>query len=228
MYWAWKEETETDAVIRSKVYFADGTDQTDDKSVHSFEYRKIYKITTSLKQLGYTNDIANPIIKYEVWLVGQWLGGGDLSEKMTYIIDPKMMDYERFYAFGNSYGGVDVVRGTGKLVHNPKYSSKTASVYEVTGIANDVNADKAQLFQYDKKETIYYKGSTGHHSLEYINYLKEILLSDDVRWIDIPKKNFLQILVTTTSVNLWKDDDDLYQLEWEYRFAFDDYSHDKT
>lgn len=226
LYWIARTDPSPAIEMRATATLADGSTVNTSPGASSYftVYGQIYKFTTQYKQLGFTLDPLNPIVSYKVWMIDS-VTTSVITEERNYIIDPKAMDYEKYYAFGNSLAGVETMRGTGKMVESPKYEWQEATLYDA--YLGELSAKHSQTYQYNKKEIVTWAGSVGYHSKEYIESLKDALLSDDVRLIDIENKQFIEILVNKGSVNMPKDDDDLYSLEWEYRFAFENYGHEQ-
>lgn len=222
LYWIGKNIATVNFAVRVDYVLADGTTNgfilIDGFDV---EYGKIYYFPTNWRRLGLFSTSANPLVSYEFYM--QDKNSTFVTQKMKYVIDPMYLDYERYYMFGNSWGGVDTLRGTGKVVSTAKYKWQEASNYEDI---NQASGNLTQLLQYDKKEQLYFKGSIGHKDKEYITYLKEILISEEVRIADTVNGEYIPILVTSNSIDLYKDDDDLYFLNWEYKLAFEDCAHD--
>jgi len=224
IYWIGKQDPSTTVEVVSQATFADGTVDSEvvQASTYVVNYQDTRKFTAQYKQLGYTLNPANPISSYQVWL--REYGGAQISEKMTYIIDNVVPEYEKYFLVGNSLSTYDVVRGTGKVLKEIKYQSQLASVPDT----NENVHDYAEYFQYNKKQITTFQGSIGYRDKEYIEYLKEMMLSDGVRLIDMENQRFIHVLILSESVEFYKDDDDIFQLEFEYRYAFDDCANDEA
>ena len=218
LYWIGREDPDVDVNVKVQATLANGTVETEITlpSTYTITYQSVYILTTQYKQLTLTLNPANPIKSYQVWLVEAGTST-KVSDVMTYVFDNTNLEYERFYLFGNSYAGCDVVRGTGKIATGAKYVSQLGSVPDVVE-----DSLRGEYFQFNKKQITTFKGSIGYKDKEEIEYLKDMLLSNDVRLIDTDRGVFLYLLVLSETVKIYKDDDDLYFLEWDYRYAFDD------
>lgn len=206
-----------DYVIKRKEYYLDTTDSTSTIVTINADWGEVQWIKLGFLQMTLSQNPANPTIKYDVWIE---VDSVIESEVLTFEIIDTQTDYERFFAFGNSVGGIETVRTTGKFSYSGEYSGKEATRINPTD-ATDLSR-QASLFHYDKRQQKKYKGNVGFYSKEYITHLKDLLLSDSAWWMNMEFYRFEAIVITPGSVKFWADNDDLYSLEFEYMIANED------
>ncbi|MEO0873117.1 MAG: hypothetical protein AAFY48_00785 [Bacteroidota bacterium] len=176
----------------------------------------VVAIQTGYDQLNLPDNPTDPIVKYTVELL---IGGTTVSEVFEYTITGNNGGPERFFLFGNSLGGCDTVRATGKFVTQLEIEGQDAERI----VDEDVIADgRGAFYQYDVRGTGGFQGSVGYKSAEYIAYLQELLLSPEVWVIDTASQRFNPIRIDRGSVSLFKDGDDLFTLKFNYRHNWQD------
>lgn len=206
-----------DYVVKRKDYFLDDTDSTSTLVTINADWGEVHWIKLGFLQMSLTQNVSNPTIKYDVWIE---VDSVIESEVLTFEIIDTQTDYERYFAFGNSLAGIETVRMTGKFTFSGEFSGKEATQNDPTS-ATDFSRQHSN-FHFDKRQQKKYKGNVGFYSKEYITHLKELFLSDSVWWIDPVYQRFVAIVVTPGSVKFYKDNDDLFSLEFEYMHAYED------
>ena len=194
----------------------DNTQATFTRSLSSVGANKFIWIKVGLDQLSIPSDPVNPTKSYTVKIVDIGaIPSTDVSETFTFNLTFDEVDYERFFLFGNSLGGCDVVRGTGKATSRAEFQYSES--------LQDAERDDqiGEVLVFDKRQKSTFQGSLGYKSKSYIEQLQELLLSTQVWEIDIENNKYIPLKVNTTTVDLFKDDDDLYKLRWEYEYAFE-------
>lgn len=169
-------------------------------------------------QLQLAENESDPAIQYTLYLQN---AEGAVSETFTFSLTGRCNDWTRYILFANSLGGCDTVRITGKQITRVESSAQESSRI-VT--AQTVDAGLGEDFQYDRRSRVNYQGSIGHRSAAYISYLQEMLNSPAAWLVDVSAARFNPILLDTGNVNLLKDDEDLFSLEFSYRHAWEDIS----
>lgn len=208
-----------DYIVKKKEYYLDATDATATLATVNADWGEVQLLKLGFTQLGLTNPSpTNPIIKYDIWIE---VDAVIESEVITFEVVNTQTSWERFFAFGNSLASIETVRMTGKFEEMAEYTGKEGTQIDPT-VGGDF-ARQGSLFLYDKRQTRKWKGNTGlYDDKTYIQYLKELLLSDSVWYIDNDTPRFIAVVVTPGSVKMQKDNDDLYSLDFEYQFAHED------
>jgi len=195
----------------------DNTTETIDLENFAESIGQIYAFKTGFDQLGLSIDLANPIVKYAVVLVES--GVTEVTERYQYRITLDGSPWDRFFLFGNSLGGFDTVRGTGRQTSAVEISSATARRI-VT--AADRAQFKGQYFEYDRQMRGRFRGSIGYKTLPRVLQLREMLLSESVYIVDQQGIRFVPIQIDAGSVNLFKDGDDLFGVDFSYQHAWEE------
>lgn len=187
---------------------------TETKSLGTVSANSLIWLKVGLEYLNITVPPSNPIKSYEIRVRDVTGTTTDISETFSFTVTLDQTDYSRFFLFGNSLGGCDVVRGTGKV--------KSMATYSKTESLQDAESDDqvGGVLVLNKRQQSTYSGSLGFKDEFYIKQLQELLLSDQVWEIDIENGEYIPLVVDTSSVELFQDDDDLYKMRWEYRHAF--------
>lgn len=214
----WIGRADHTLLLRVETTAYDGTETTYTLSDgYDFELGVVAYIKTGFTQLGLTYDPANPIIAYTVYLVD----GADFiwSEKREYILDADCVKWERYFLFGNSLGGCDTLRATGKSEATINYEAQQAErILSQEVIENG----RGQYFQYNRSQRVSFEARVGYISKEQLLYLHELLLSEEAWMIDVDTEEFIPIVISPGSVDFFKDGQDLYTLTFNYEYAFED------
>lgn len=215
LYWIVRN---TDVIsLKVTTTARDGTVNTFVHDTYSAAYGEIIYIKSGFIQLGLTIDPLNPIVSYTVELLDSKLDA--ISEVIQYNLTGECLDWERFFLFGNSIAGCDTVRGTGKVQTRVQHSGQLASRIVSKSI---VQEGYGQEFQYNRKQRVVVDGRIGYKSRAYILYLRELLLANESWEIDVANQQFLPLIIDDRTIRLIKDDEDLYSLEWSYRYAWEE------
>jgi len=207
-----------DESLRVRVVVTRRDDTTEVLNLESFEARtgQLYAIKTGFDQLGLSIDFTNPIVSYSVALISI---AEPVTEFYQYRVTLDGASWDRYFLFGNSLGGFDTVRGTGRQTSAVDISTATARRI-VT--AADRAAYRGEDFDYDRRLRGTFSGSIGYRTLPEILHLRDMLLSDTVYIIDRQESRFVPIQTEAGSVNLFKDGDDLFGLDFRYRHAWEE------
>jgi len=178
---------------------------------------QVYAIKAGFQQLNLPIVEDDPIINYRVELINNV--SSSVSESVLYTITGVCGEYERFFLFGNSLGGCDTVRATGKFIAHLDTVGQDAQriVTEDT-----INEGRGADFQYNVRGRNAFEGSVGYRSASYIAYLQELLLSPEAWIIDVQNLRFNPILIDRGTIEVIKDSEDLFTLRFRYRHAWEE------
>ena len=178
-------------------------------------FGRVQWLKLGFEQLGLTQNIANPTIKFQVWLE---VASTKVSTTLSFNIVQRQVDYERYFIFGNSIGGLDVYRGTGKRKETLKLIRQTAQKSQAQFVTN-TDYQNAQSFTFNTRAMQQYSGSLGYMMHTDLLYLKEIMIQDYTWIADIETPRFIPINILSESIDLGKDDQDVYSLKFDYTIA---------
>lgn len=217
LYYMVPDDSYTSIYIELKVYWTDGTDGTSSlagRTIASEKYN-IYMFPTGYDALdvGAVNP-AKTVSKYQVKVIATTGMASVNSEAMVYIVDSKKYIDEQVFQFIGSQAGCDTLWCKGKHTDGIEVEKEVAEkLLQYT--YQPVNGQRYQYFsqlQDVKTQT------TGWYSREYINYLREFLLSEAVRQ-DVDGE-WVPVIINPGSWTLHQSQQNLYALSFEYVTAF--------
>lgn len=218
LYWIGRDNS-TVLHIYITATHRSGTTSTHQRGSLSLDLGKMVYIKAGFTQLGLPEDMDDPIVEYTLVLRN---GSNEVvSEEFNYILTGQYGGYIRYFLFGNSLGGCDTVRATGKFV-----TSLDINTQEASRVVDDaiIDSGRATDFHYNRKVRGVYEGSVGYQSAKQIAYLQDLMQSEEVWAIDMQNNRFTPILIDTGSVELLKDGNDLFTLRFRYKHAWEDKS----
>ena len=219
LYWVGRT-TSDDVFVRVTATQRSGSITTYDRGGITVLYGEVICIKAGFKQLNLPELVDDPIVSYQV---GVYYSSNDqaISELFTYKIDGTCGEFTRFYLFGNSLGGCDTVRATGKFITNLEIATQQASRIVTEEV---IEEGRGQDFDYNRRLRAVYEGSVGYKNYEYILYLQDLLQSPEVWMVDVSRQLYSPIQVDAGNIRLAKDGEDLYSLSFRYRHAWEDNS----
>lgn len=168
-------------------------------------------IPVGLSSLGLAAPLGD-VVAYEVWLANET--NGRVSEVRHYVIDRTYEPYDRALLFVNSLGGWDTMRLTGQAQQSLKVAQNTAEVERPARAGADFSEMKIVSIEGEREISI----STGYfrrHAADYLKYLDELLLSEQVYLIT--DKGHRPLQLTTTSLVDQYDDVELIARTFSFR-----------
>jgi hypothetical protein len=156
-------------------------------------------------------------VQYEVWLSDE--SDFRFSEVRTYYIDARRHRYERFLLFSNSLGGFDTLRLLGKASEE----SDVALVKAQKERPDGAGIDFSELQVISVSETSGIEVSTGffeHNAQEYLNYLRELLLSECI-FLDTPHGHE-SVSLLTSNLAYRQDDPGLVERTFAFSRTYSD------
>lgn len=194
----------------SKYYHTDGTSSPPEWfiQVNNVSQYQVYEFMVGPNVIDLTL-AKKEVEKYEIWLED---GDGNVqSQVRTFILDTKSYRNERIFLFRNSFGAFDTFRATGRK----------RQLCEYERMIRDRNDQEFSLQeQYQVLERSVFSCNSGWLTFAQRNWLRELLLSKEV--YEIIGNYKFPILITDDKRDFRDDDDYLYSLEINYRYAFKD------
>lgn len=199
------------AVVHIRVYYTDGTDSGDQEleTISSVDQYTVYELMVGYSQIDFSKWIEKAILKYEIWLEDN--AGNVQSQTREFILETKTFRHERIFLFRNSFGAMDTFRATGRKTQRNEYERMVIeSNHEGFSIQD----------QYLALERSVFTVNTGWLTFAQRNWLRELLLSREVYEIIGDYK--FPIIIQDEKRDFMDDDNYLYSLEINYKYAFKD------
>lgn len=196
--------------LRVQSYNADGI-AGDAYTAMSVANPVLYSVVccpVGMKALNIPSDAA----RYDIWLSNQH--DKRVSEVRTYMVDHSHEEFDRSIIFVNSLGGWDTLRLTGQAQRNLKVVQTTAAIERPANAGVDFSELKIISIEGEYDLQI----STGFFKRDAVNYLKylnELLLSEEIYLIT--DKGHRPLQLTTTGLNDQSDNQDLIARTFGFR-----------
>lgn len=197
--------------LHIKVYFTDGTNSGDQEleTIAGVSQYDVYEIMVGYSQIDFTKISDKTVEYYEIWLEDN--AGNVQSQVRTFTVETKSFRHERIFLFRNSFGALDTFRATGRKTQLNEYDRFLLE-------KNDISFSLQE--QYLVLERSVFTINTGWLTFVQRNWLRELLLSGEVYEIISGYK--FPIMITDEKRELRDDDNYLYSLEINYKYAFKD------
>lgn len=159
----------------SKVYFDDGTDQTVTVVTQAVSFQYLYQLPAGPGNIRVS--LVNPaknVVKYELWLTDH--ADAVISEVRTYVLDTVTHPRKRLFMFLNSLGTYEVLRFTGVAEFGTdvvKDNILKFLPYTYAALDGEMEVNNATL----QEGGSYSSGYMNDYSREWLDYLKDFLLS---------------------------------------------------
>ncbi len=175
----------------------------------------VFEFTVGYAQLGLADYLDGKVYKWEVYLVDE--SDNPVSDIREFNLDAKYAENVRYFRFRNSWGTYDSLRCTGvfeTIVEHERekvifMSDETETTFNSPGGYSMI------------KEAQSFKASTGWLTKEYLNYLRDFMLSADI--YEVEDGRMYKCLLTSKKTSLFKDSQYNYSLAFEYERAYDDF-----
>jgi hypothetical protein len=193
-----------------KVYYTDGT-SGNIHQVTSFaaaQYQ-VHEFYTDYISLGIAAKLpqGKACLKYDYWLQDE--SDNIISQVRTYEIEFRQQQFSHTFIFRNSFGAYDVFRATGRKKHVNKYGR---TVLE----RNFSEYTLEQQYQILESES--FQVSSGYISKTTKNWLRELMLSEEV--FEILGDYKFPILIQNEEVENIDDLETIYEVDILYKYAF--------
>ena len=175
----------------------------------------VYEFMAGYTQLDLALLMSGNVVKWELYLVDE--NGTVISDVRSFELDPKYAENTRYFRFRNSWGTYDSLLCTGvfeNIIEHERekviyVSDETETSYNSPGAYNMI------------KETQSFKANTGWLTRDYLNYLRDFMLSSDI--YEVEDGRLYKCLLTSKKTALFKDTSYNYSLAFEYERAYDDF-----
>lgn len=203
------------AIIKlfAELHYDDDSKQTFEiYSYNTAKVGEVYIMPAGFVQLALaTKNPAKNVACYQLYLKDN---AEEISERRQYLIDENYFHFTRFFLFHNSLGGFDTLRTTGKAALSMNIDKEISQRV----LDKDYEAEKGEMFISDVSYSDEYEVSTGFISLNYLNYLREILISKAVFLIENGVR--IPIVLDARSVKIWEEGDFNYFLRFKFTRAY--------
>lgn len=206
---------EIDLSIQLGITYKDGTTDVVEIQGLTTMPQGVNYIPTGWDQLD-ISDHADPEKEVDRWLVGVVSNLGALLFTQIYQLYPHQ-EHRHYLAMETGLGGIESVPFWGLRQYSVDSSRETTRLARTpwttvqSGEYESLNTTANQKF----------KGRTGYVPKEYLNHIRQ-LICGELWLIDTQGPRFIKIVADQNSFrNLYQEDDDLFALEFDYRYAFD-------
>lgn len=214
------------AELKGRIIYTDGTFLNVVYATHTFNRYYEYIIPTGYNQLNVGGfDPSKVVDTWAVFLYSTTMFSSPvvISPVQTYKLSSNCAkDREMFFIFENSLGCFDTLRTTtnpevGIRINVEEFSKENTWRYKTEEGERKVNNISAA-----KR----IKVGTGWVSIEYIKYLQEFLISPQIYHCEYdntgsePNGKYLPIVINSQNFALYKNDAQLYALEFEFEYQF--------
>ena len=170
--------TPTELRLRVRTIGADGQGgaAVTARSIANPLLYSVLSLPVGLSSLGLATPL-DDVTAYEVWLANE--ANARVSEVRRYVLDRHYEPNDRALLFVNSLGGWDTLRLTGQAQQTLKVAQQTAEVERPARAGVDFSELKIVSIEGERDITV----GTGYfrrQSAEYLRYLDELLLSEQV------------------------------------------------
>ena len=173
----------------------------------------VYEFMAGYAQLGLSQLMSGNVVKWELFLADE--NDTVISDVRSFELDEKYAENRRYFRFRNSWGTYDSLLCTGvfeTVVEHERekvifMSDETETAYNSPGAYNMI------------KETQSFKANTGWLTRDYLNYLRDFMLSSDI--YEVEDGRLYKCLLTSKKTSLLKDTNYSYSLAFEYERAYD-------
>lgn len=192
-----------------KLYFTDGTasDAIQIASFHAAQYDVVEFFTDYISLDIASKSGEKTVLKYDFWLQDDQ--ANVISQVRTYEIEYRPQKYARTFIFRNSFGAYDIFQATGRKKHINKYERMVLE-------KNLAEFTLAQQYQILESES--FQVNSGYVSKTTKNWLRELLLSEEV--FEIIDDYRFPILIQNEEVMNVDDHETLFEIDISYKYAF--------
>lgn len=175
----------------------------------------VYEFMAGYTQLQLSTQMSGNVERWELYLVDE--NGTVISDFREFILDPKYYENTRYFRFRNSFGTYDSLRCTGvfeTIIEHERekvifMSDDTETMYNTPGAYSMI------------KEAQSFKANSGWLTRDYLNYLRDFMLSSEI--FEVEDGKLLKCLLTSKKTSMFKDANYNYSLAFEYERAWDDF-----
>ena len=175
----------------------------------------VVECLAGFSQLGLSEITHEDIVKWSLYLVDGY--GNIISDVREFVLDEKYAENTRYFRFRNSWGTYDSLRCTGVFETFIEHERE-----KVLFISDELETSYNTPGGYSMiKESQNFKANSGWLSRDYLNYLRDFMLSSDI--YEVEDGRLLKCLLTSKKTSLFKDAQYNYSLAFEYERAYEDF-----
>jgi len=193
-----------------KIYYTDGTSSANTQiaSFHAAQW-EVHEFFTDYISLDIAAKLpqGKSCLKYDFWLQDE--ANNIISQVRTYEIEFRQQQFSHTFIFRNSFGAYDVFRATGRKKHNNKYGRMVLE-------RNFSEYTLEQQYQILESES--FQVNSGYISKTTKNWLRELMLSEEV--FEILGDYKFPILIQNEEVDNIDDLETIYEVDILYKYAF--------
>lgn len=214
LYFLFQESDDMDLLC--KMTFNDETEQTitliNNLSVSAYS---VYEFLLSFSLLGLSDyETGKTIEKYEVWIRNNT--DDIISEVRTYELDENDYFNERLFLFKNSFGNYEYLRCTGVFERENEFNRDLIETENLEGYTS--KSYQKKNYHIEREQS--FSGNIGYVDKNYKAYLDDFCGSNEV--YEIKGDLIFPVILTNKRVFQYKDDETLYDMEFEYSRAYTD------
>ena len=188
-----------DVKIDITLYFDDGTNEAQTQTTRSLEGKNINWISVSYTDLIAPLSPAKTVIAYDVLITTPVLLGNTVIVKQKYILDD-CSDRDIYLAVPNGLGGIESVRLRGRTTEDFQVSRQ---LFEKSQWG-EIDEQDGNMDSYNHQGQKYFNTNTGYYSEDYINHIRNIILTPS--WIiDTVNDTYKKVIPVSNSLKAVKD-----------------------
>jgi hypothetical protein len=176
---------------------------------------KVVELFVGYTQLGLDAYLSGTVSRWEVYLTDG--DDGIISDIREFILDKRYHETIRYFRFRNSWGAYDSLRCTGMFETSVEHEREKVNIPQ-QDTETQFNAPISHTLV---REMQSYKANSGWLSREYLNYLRDFMLSGDI--YEISSDRLLKCLLTAKKTSLFKDRQYNYSLNFEFERGYEDF-----
>lgn len=183
--------------LQAVAYYDDATSETEIvKTVSGVVYGNLYQLPCGTSNSGVLQiNPAKKLVKYELSLLNQ--SDVLISEVRTFLVDAFEHPLTRYFMFLNSLGGYEVIKFNGLKTVSSDYDREVLEYFLPANYKAEDGQFKSGRVSLQDKNSYSTGYITGSLSAEWVEYLKDLLLSKNV--FDVTNGNRLPVLITNTT-----------------------------
>jgi hypothetical protein len=215
LFFAFQAPAHTHYKMKAHLYSASTGSTIDCTGLYAVSPYSVVEFFAGYAQLSLAYQLSGNVYKWEMYLVDE--SDNVISDVRSFEIDPKYYENVRYFRFRNSWGTYDSLRCTGvfeTVVEHERekimfLSDEAESQYNSPGTHTMI------------KEAQNFKANSGWLSRDFLNYLRDFMLSSDI--FEVEDSKLLKCLLTSKKTSMFKDTNYNYALAFEYERAWDDF-----
>ena len=201
--------------MMAHIYSSDAGSTIPITPLLSVQYWSVFEFMAGYSQLGLSAYLGGNVNKWQLYL--QDNNGTVISDIREFVLDQKYYENTRYFRFRNSWGTYDSLRCTGVFEQTVEHDREKV-IFMSDEIETTFNTPGAYSMI---KEAQSFKANSGWLTREFLNYLRDFMLSADI--FEIEDGRLLKCLLTSKKTSLTKDKEYNYSLAFEYDRAYDDF-----